>query len=415
MWAILIVAALAEISYGMINFSATPVYIRALGLDSSWIGIVTITYLLTEALFKTPFGALGDKIGRKRLLVAAPIVSIFTSLATVHVQSPYMLMLLRALDGLALAALWPSAFGIISDYSRSNERAKAMSLFNISYMAGIACAPALGGIINDLAHFAFHLPDKIAKQASFYACAVFFLVTALVALVLLPNTAPQHDTSEAVNDSGEIPVEGIHLADFKRMLGEIPMILLLAFTIFAGIGFILPYAKVTLMEHFQITESEYGGLIFGPAVIIGILSLVLGTVGDRIGKVQAARLGLGVATFGFMLALVFPLKFLLPLFGVIIGSGYVVAYPAIFAYVSDCAAPKQRGIALGAVGTAQGIGAILGSALSVPFYKLKEFPLLGATIPEHGVPFICCAFMLLIAFLISLFGLKQKPRLQTAD
>lgn len=416
MWAVLIVAALAEISYGMINFSATPVYIQALGLDSSWIGIVTITYLLTEALLKTPFGVLGDRIGRKRLLVAAPTVSIFTSLATVHVQNPYLLMLLRATDGMALAALWPSAFGIISDYSRSRERAKAMSLFNISYMAGVACAPALGGIINDLAHFAFHLPDKIAKQASFYACSVFFLITAIVALILLPNNPPQHDTAEGTNASGEIPVEGgIHLEDLKRMLGEIPMLLLLAFTIFMGVGLIMPYAKVTLIEHFQLTESEYGGLIFGPAVLIGIISLFLGTIGDRIGKVNASRLGLGIATAGFGFALLFPFKLLLPVFGVVIGCGYVIAYPSLFAYVSECAAPKQRGAALGAVGTAQGLGAILGSALSVPLYKLGEIHLLGLTVPSHGFPFLCCAVMLVVAFLVSVLGLKQKPYLQTAD
>jgi len=45
MWAILIVAALAEISYGMVNFSATPVYVVSLGLDKSFIGIISMSYL----------------------------------------------------------------------------------------------------------------------------------------------------------------------------------------------------------------------------------------------------------------------------------------------------------------------------------------------------------------------------------
>jgi DHA1 family multidrug resistance protein-like MFS transporter len=414
MWGILIVAALAEISYGTINFSATPVYIQTLGLDSSWIAIVTVSYLLSEALFKTPFGALGDRFGRKRLLVIAPLISAVTALLTVFVHNPYLLMILRAMDGMALAALWPSAFGIISDFAREGERAKAMSLFNISYMAGIALAPALGGGINDFAESAFHLSPAIAKQASFYACSILFLVTSVVAFILLPSHCPHHATEETKTTSktGELSLEGgFSLASFKQMLSQIPMLMLLAFTIFMGVGMVIPYAKLILIEQFHLTESEYGGLIFFPALVIGLLSVYLGTLGDKIGKVNSSRLGLGLAMTGFFFALAFPSKYLLLLFGVIIGTGYVIAYPSLFAYVSDCVAPKQRGTALGAVGTAQGFGAILGGALSAPLYKVSDIRAGGITIPEHGLPFVACAFLLLLAFLVAMLGLKQKPQI----
>ena len=416
MWAILIVAALAEISYGMVNFSATPVYIKALGLDTSFIGIVSTSYLVCEAMLKAPFGVLGDRVGRKRLLVIAPIVSVFTALATILVHHPLGLMCLRAIDGMALAALWPSAFGIISDYSKPGERAKAMSLFNISYMAGIACAPALGGAINDLATHYLHLEGIHQKQPSFYACAILFAITAVVAGAILPGGKPALHKSE-IDATAELAVEGgFNLGEFRKMLSKMPNVLWLAFTIFMGVGLVMSYAKPFLTEYFHIPEWEYGTLILIPALIVGSLSFPLGTLGDKIGKVRAIRVGLGLSAFGFWLAMLFPFKLLLLGFGIIIGIGYVIAYPSVFAYVSENCDPKQKGAAIGAVGTAQGLGAIIGNTLSSVLIKYGAFKLFGFfPVPAGGMIFLACGIMLLISFSFSVFGLKTKSSLMPFD
>ncbi len=416
MWAILIVAALAEISYGMVNFSATPIYIKALKLDPSFIGIASMSYLLCEAMLKAPFGVLGDRVGRKRLLVMAPIVSIFTSLATILVHHPIGLICLRAIDGMALAALWPSAFGIISDYSQPGQRAKAMSLFNISYMAGIAGAPALGGAVDDIATHFFHLEGIQRNQPSFYACAVLFAMTAIVAGLVLPGgKPPTHEI--AINSTEELAAEGgFNLIEFRKMLGKMPSVLWLAFTIFMGIGLIMAYAKPFLMEHFQISGSEYGMLILVPAVIVGALSFPLGTLGDKIGKVRAIRIGLGLASFGFWCALLFPMKFLLLVFGVVMGIGYVIAYPSVFAYVSESCPSNQKGAAIGAVGTAQGLGAILGAILSSILIKHNAFKLLGFfPVPAGGIIFLGCGIMMFLSFLIAVFALKPHSAAMPCD
>ena len=188
--AILIVAGLAELAYSIVNMSAMPVYIKAIGLDTKWVGIVAAGYLVAEGLLKSPFGLLSDRIGRKPLMVAGPTVSIFTAAMTAHTHNPYGLIALRVLDGMGLAALWPAAFSMIGDYVPAAKRATAMSMFNVSYLVGIALGPAIGGMINDIARYRLHFHVVQAKQASFYAAALFFAVTAIVALIALPEGRP---------------------------------------------------------------------------------------------------------------------------------------------------------------------------------------------------------------------------------
>ena len=72
LFAILIVSGLAELAYGIVNFSAMPVYALAIHLPTHWVGEIAAAYLVTEGLLKSPFGALSDRIGRKFLMVIGP-------------------------------------------------------------------------------------------------------------------------------------------------------------------------------------------------------------------------------------------------------------------------------------------------------------------------------------------------------
>jgi len=284
-----------------------------------------------------------------------------------------------------------------------------MSLFNISYMAGIACAPALGGAINDGATNLLNLQGLHQKQPSFYACAVLFAITSLVAYRILPEGKPV--TNEISPESTEeLSLEGgFNLIEFRKMLSQMPSVLWLAFTIFMGVGPIMSYAKPIICQHFAISEWEYGSMMLLPAFIVGTVSFPLGTLGDKIGKVKAIRIGLGLATLGFWLALAFPSLHMILGFGVVIGIGYVIAYPSVFAYVSETCDSNQRGAAIGAVGTAQGLGAIIGNPISSLLVKQGAFKMFGIfPIPEGGLIFLACGIMLMVSFLISLFGLKTK-------
>ena len=239
--AIVFVATSAEMAYAVVNFSAMPVFIPTIGLSDAeanrWIGIIGVAFLLTEGVLKGPLGALGDRIGRKPLILAGPILSTITSLLTPLIHNPYALVSLRVLDGIGAAALWPAVFSLIGDRVPEERRAMAMSMFNVAYILGIAFGPSLGGNINHWAQTALHMSEAHSKIASFYAAAFLFGFTALTAMLFIPATRRSAvPTSENKNledktaSSAAVSSESAPtLADLKQMLKRIPMTLLMTF------------------------------------------------------------------------------------------------------------------------------------------------------------------------------------------
>lgn len=405
--AIVLVSGFAELAYVIVNISAMPVYILAIGLDSRWIGAIATAYLVVEGVLKSPFGVLGDRIGRKALMLVGPIVSTFTALLTPSIHNPYILVGLRVLDGMGAAALWPAAFSLIGDHVPESRRSSAMSLFNVAYLIGVALGPAIGGGINDYARHHLHLSVPVAKEASFYVAALLFAMTAVVAAVSIPRVKEVHHDPKEFGPGME---GGFDFEGFKSMLRSMPAMLLMAFVTFLGVGLVMAYAKIFVMETFHLNESQFGVLLIIPALIIAAFSLPLGTLGDKIGKPQAVRLGIGLCAGSFWLMLALASEWALILFGSLLGLGFVIAFPAWMAEVSAECEDSQRGAAVGAVGTAQGLGAIVGVAVSGFLYKLPPIPLGFLTIPKHGLPFLGCAVMLSLSFLLSLVSLHPAKK-----
>ncbi len=406
--AIVLVAGFAELAYVVVNISAMPVYILARHLDKVWVGIAATAFILVEGLLKSPFGVLGDRIGRKRLILAGPLVSIFTALMTPHLSNPYLLVGLRLLDGIGAAALWPSAFSLIGDYVPEKKRASAMSLFNLAYLLGIALGPALGGNLNEWTRHDLHLSLVASKGASFYLASVLFAITALVALVFVPNTrGVAHDPAEHLPGTEG----GFSFHDFKQMLGRMPTTLLMTFVTFLGVGLIMAYAKIYAMDRqgpFHMREDTFGNILIFPALVIAAVSVPLGTLGDKIGKARAVKLGIGLCAGAYWLLVLHPTLWTLIVLGSLIGLGFVIAFPAWMALISALCDSKQRGAAIGAVGTAQGIGAILGVAISSILYKRPAIHLGLVTLPPHCLPFLACGVMLTLSFLLALLTVHER-------
>jgi MFS family permease len=410
--AIVLVAISAELGYVIINFSAMPVFIQSIGLPVQWIAIMGTAFLLMEGLLKSPFGVLGDRLGRKVMIMTGPCVTIFTTLLTPHIHNPYTLLMLRVLDGMGAAALWPACFSLIGDHVPEERRATAMNFFNLAYLMGVSLGPMIGGVVNDFAFHHLHIADAarrlvVSKEASFYVASALFMVTAVSAALLLPGGRPTVVTAGHAG-TGE---GGFNLQDFKRMLASIPMTLLITFIIFLGVGLVMTYVKVftiaTFFKGVPDAESKFGTLLLIPALIIAVLSVKLGTLGDRIGKGAAVKLGLGLCAFGFWALLILFNKVALVLFGSVVGIGFVIAFPAWMALVTSTCDETQRGAAVGAVGTAQGLGAIFGVAISGNLYARRGFHLGPIIIPRHGLPFLGCGIMLLIAFVLAMITVRD--------
>ena len=97
-------------------------------------------------------GTLGDRIGRRRLLLIGAAVFGVTSVLAAFSTSAEMLIVTRALLGLAGATLAPSTLSLIRNmFLDPGERTFAIGVWVTSYSVGGALGPILGGIV--LQHF----------------------------------------------------------------------------------------------------------------------------------------------------------------------------------------------------------------------------------------------------------------------
>src|SRR5579863_9545295 len=99
-------------------------------------------------------GTLGDRIGRRKLLLFGSAAFGLLSLSAAFAKSAEWLIVLRALLGVASATMAPSTLSLISNMFRDDrEKTFAVSVWVASFSLGGAMGPAVGGIV--LAHFAW--------------------------------------------------------------------------------------------------------------------------------------------------------------------------------------------------------------------------------------------------------------------
>lgn len=97
-------------------------------------------------------GALGDRIGRRRLLLSGALLFGLASGAAAYAQSAEMLIAARALLGIGGATLMPSTLALIRNlFHDAKQRGKAVAIWSSAMMGGIAVGPVLSGAL--LEHF----------------------------------------------------------------------------------------------------------------------------------------------------------------------------------------------------------------------------------------------------------------------
>jgi DHA2 family multidrug resistance protein-like MFS transporter len=93
-------------------------------------------------------GTLGDRIGRRRLLLIGATAFGLTSVLAAYSTSAEMLIGARALLGIAGATLAPSTLSLIRGmFEDRRQRTVAISIWATSFSAGAALGPVLGGVL----------------------------------------------------------------------------------------------------------------------------------------------------------------------------------------------------------------------------------------------------------------------------
>jgi MFS family permease len=393
LWPLIIMALLAEWGYAIMNIAALPIYVReprsqgGLGAPADLIGLIISTFLVSETFFKPLFGWAGDRFGRKQFIVAGLCISTLTPFLMGLAKHTWVFFPLRALDGVGAAALWPCVLASVAALTHAKERTDAMTLFNMMYMIGLGLALPTYSLLFEIAH---------RHQTVFLAISCVFFCAAVIALLAVPQTKDPLHAGENMATAGAETAMGepigwrvaLELAVKSRILMAVMLgSILQAIGTNLLNGVIIIYANEVLKIH----PESVGKIFIGPALAVLLLAIPIGSFGGKWGKVKSVQLGLLTSCVAFLLI---PQADNWITFSIIVIPqvlGFLLATPSWLALITEMAPTGKQGTIVGAVATAQGVGAMIG-------------PTLGGWLYEHvkvTAPFYVAAGFLAAALIIA--------------
>jgi DHA2 family multidrug resistance protein-like MFS transporter len=129
-------------------YLALPHLSADLGADSTQQLWVMDIYSFMIAGFLVTMGALGDRIGRRRLLMIGAAGFGVASILAAYSVNTYMLIASRALLGIAAATLTPSTLALLSNmFKNPQQRASAIGIWFGCFMGGLTVGPLIGGVL----------------------------------------------------------------------------------------------------------------------------------------------------------------------------------------------------------------------------------------------------------------------------
>jgi DHA2 family multidrug resistance protein-like MFS transporter len=129
-------------------YLALPALTADLGAGATQQLWIMDSYGFLIAGFLITMGTLGDRIGRRKLLMIGAATFGVASVAAAYSATPEMLIGARALLGIAGATLMPSTLALISNmFHDRHQRGVAIAVWMCCFMGGMTVGPLVGGVL----------------------------------------------------------------------------------------------------------------------------------------------------------------------------------------------------------------------------------------------------------------------------
>lgn len=149
-WALTLVAAaqfVLQLDFSVVNV-ALPTIQRELNFAPAQLQWIVTGYALTFGSLLLLGGRIGDRGGRRRVLLAGLVLFGATSLSAGLALNPVWLVASRVAQGVGAALVAPAALAIVSDlYPEGPARTRALGIFQGATAAGASAGIVLGGIL----------------------------------------------------------------------------------------------------------------------------------------------------------------------------------------------------------------------------------------------------------------------------
>jgi MFS family permease len=347
-----------------------PRYVEGpLGGTGGSVGLAMGAFAISAVLMRPFVGRLGDRRGRRILIVGGALLVGVSVLGYLVAESLPVLVALRVLTGAGEAFFYVGAAAGINDLAADSRRGEALSYFSLALYAGLAVGPVVGEIV--LENGTFDDAWWVAVVASFVAAGLGLRV---------PETRTHHDD---IQPSGKLISRGALLPG---------TVLLASVWGLSGFNTFVPLYADELGIASRVVFIAYSIVVLG-------IRLFGARIPDVLGPWRTARDALIVASIGLAMMGVWRSPTGLVVGSVVFAIGQAMTFPALMTMAVRGAPASERGavvgtftsffdagfglgaVALGVVSDAFGFG---GSFISAALISLGGLALLVAKRSSFG-------------------------------
>lgn len=274
-------AFMDSLGYGII-IPFLPQYALSSGASDFDLGIIFASYALVQLVTTIPFGLMSDRYGRKPFMVTGMLLLGVASLLYPLAQTVPMMILCRAIQGLAASATWSSAIAVVADTFPGRDKGEKLGIAaGVTSMGGIA-GPLAGGFLSEVN---FNLPFLIIGTV----CIAIFIY--MIFRLKETNGKPTKDIS--------------YTRMIRNALGVRNVLIIIIINVLTAIfwGFLEPLTPPYLSGRYSLSSTEIG-IVFGAmSLFYALLQPIVGRLSDKYGRKKFVIIGIAIHALGNLLIL----------------------------------------------------------------------------------------------------------------
>jgi len=346
------------------------------GANEFLVGLIVGVYAISQMIFQVPFGALSDKIGRKKALTIGLLIFVVGSIVCALASEIYTMLFGRFLQG--VGAVGAVATAMISDFVAEENRSKAMAIMGAFIGLSFTFSMVLGPL----------LARSYGLSSLFYLSAALSLLCVVLLYTVVPKEIKVSAKAQKVPFGKLFLQKDYMIINFTSFMQK--MLTSIAFLVI----------PIVLVREYGFESSElYKVYALGAA--LGFLAMGLaGALGDGKGLSKVILIA-GTLLFALTYA-IFAFSFTKFLFVVgiaIFFIGFNLHEPIMQSTATKFVKSSQKGTALGIFNSFGYFGSFVGGAFGGYIMHTFNFEVLA----------IICV-VLCVIWLVLLFSLSD-PRI----
>lgn len=333
----ILASSLAFVDGSVVNVGL-PAIARSLGAGAADLQWVINAYLLPLTALLLTGGALGDRLGRRRMLIFGVVLFGFGSALCATSVNLGWLLAARALQGAGAALLLPNSLAILGAAFEGEARGRAVGTWSAASSAAAAIGPVLGGWLIDTFGwreiFLINVPlacagivmagnfvPELERRGAHTPLDVWGAILATVALAAITwgltiGNGPIGWSVRAVafiiigiglmaaflwnerreKDTAMVPLALFETANFVGLT-------LLTILLYGALGALLVLVPYVLIQAAGYSGTAAGAALLPFPIILAVTSRVMGGFAGRLGSRIPLSIGPMIVAIGFLLLL----------------------------------------------------------------------------------------------------------------